>query len=65
MLLGDCTPLESDYDTKYAVPTVEELGVKISELHPCLYPGGETEALERLERVTQNEVTYFLAFILI
>lgn len=50
------SPVESDHNEKYGVPTLEELGVKPSDLNTCLYPGGETEALKRLEKVLQNEV---------
>ncbi|GBO23249.1 Cryptochrome-1 [Araneus ventricosus] len=52
---GRSTPVEDDHDVKYSVPTLKELNVNESELSPCLYPGGETEALARLERVTANE----------
>lgn len=34
----------------YDKPSYEELGVKESDLRPCLFPGGETEALSRLEK---------------
>lgn len=50
-----CSPVESDHDKKYGIPTLEELQIKPSVLNPCLYPGGESEALKRLERVLQNE----------
>ncbi|GFT22944.1 cryptochrome-1 [Nephila pilipes] len=49
------TPIENDYEIKYRVPTLKELNVDESELNPCLYPGGETEALKRLELVTSKE----------
>uniref|UniRef100_A0A1B6DMQ6 Photolyase/cryptochrome alpha/beta domain-containing protein n=1 Tax=Clastoptera arizonana TaxID=38151 RepID=A0A1B6DMQ6_9HEMI len=39
---------------KYLVPTLEELGVDDS-IGPCLYPGGETEGLERMERYIKKE----------
>ncbi|XP_055925205.1 cryptochrome-1-like isoform X2 [Argiope bruennichi] len=52
---GRNTPVDDDYDVKYSVPTLKEVNVNESELNPCLYPGGETEALARLERVTLNE----------
>ncbi|XP_054283598.1 cryptochrome-2-like [Macrosteles quadrilineatus] len=34
---------------KYLLPTLEKLGVDHSTMGPCLYPGGETEALRRME----------------
>lgn len=33
----------------YNVPTIEELGVDIASLQPAKFPGGETEALRRME----------------
>jgi cryptochrome len=41
--------------TCYAVPTLTELGVDESKCGPRLYPGGETEALKRLELKMGNE----------
>ncbi|KAG8434639.1 hypothetical protein GDO86_012849 [Hymenochirus boettgeri] len=43
------TPWKSSYDGKYSIPTLEELGQDPEKLGPHLYPGGETEALSRLE----------------
>lgn len=56
LCVDQCGPVENDHDEKYGVPTLEELGVNSSELNPCLYPGGETESLKRLEKSLQNEV---------
>ncbi|PRD32433.1 UNVERIFIED_CONTAM: Cry1 [Trichonephila clavipes] len=53
--MGLKTPIESDYEIKYRVPTLKELNVNESELNPCLYPGGETEALQRLEQMISKE----------
>ena len=36
-------------DDRYSPPSLEELGVSADQLEPCLFPGGETEALRRLE----------------
>ncbi|KFM80671.1 Cryptochrome-1, partial [Stegodyphus mimosarum] len=47
---GASTPVDSDYEEKYAVPTLEELKVNPEMLYPCLYPGGESEGMKRLER---------------
>ncbi|XP_068096418.1 cryptochrome-1-like [Hyperolius riggenbachi] len=44
-----CTPWKASYNEKYGVPTLEELGQDSSQLGPHLYPGGETEALRRLD----------------
>ncbi|XP_064455307.1 cryptochrome-1-like [Ornithodoros turicata] len=44
------TPLGADHDENYAVPTLAELGFDTENLKPAVWPGGETEALARLER---------------
>lgn len=36
---------------------LSELGVKEGELEPCLYPGGETEALARLKKYMERKVS--------
>lgn len=43
-----------DYDA-YKVPELESLGVDLADLGPCLYPGGETEALKRMSSKMKNE----------
>ncbi|XP_019345657.1 cryptochrome-1 isoform X2 [Alligator mississippiensis] len=43
-----CTPGRDNRDPKYEIPTLEELGQDPKEAGPCLYPGGESEALSRL-----------------
>ncbi|XP_076036319.1 (6-4)-photolyase [Oratosquilla oratoria] len=42
-------------DAVYDPPTLKELGVDESKLEPCLYPGGEVEALRRLELHMQRK----------
>ncbi|XP_037792441.1 cryptochrome-2-like [Penaeus monodon] len=42
-------------DPKYDPPTLKDLGVVESDLEPCLYPGGETEALKRLEKYMERK----------
>ena len=37
-------------NVSYDIPTLEELGVKSEDLEECLFPGGETEGLKRLEK---------------
>ncbi|XP_040019029.1 cryptochrome-1 [Gasterosteus aculeatus] len=44
------TPLSKDHDDKFAVPSLEELGFETEGLTTAVWPGGETEALMRLER---------------
>lgn len=47
---------------KYDIPTLEELGVDQSQLGLCLFPGGETEGLARLEKCLEKKVgiAYFI-----
>ncbi|KAL8572787.1 hypothetical protein ACOMHN_024963 [Nucella lapillus] len=50
-LLKDCkTPVAENHEDMYGVPSLADLGKKESECGPRLYPGGETEALERMDR---------------
>ncbi|CAO2581235.1 Cry1 [Lemmus lemmus] len=50
-VVGKCvTPLSDDHDEKYGVPSLEELGFDTDGLSSAVWPGGETEALTRLER---------------
>ncbi|KAF1433609.1 Cryptochrome-1, partial [Spheniscus demersus] len=44
------TPVSDDHDEKYGVPSLEELGFDTDGLPSAVWPGGETEALTRLER---------------
>lgn len=45
------------YDPKeHSVPTLEELKVDASALGPCLFPGGESEALRRMGESLKNTV---------
>ncbi|XP_020497566.1 cryptochrome-1b [Labrus bergylta] len=44
------TPISDDHDHKFGVPTLEELGFDTEGLSEAVWPGGETEALIRLER---------------
>ncbi|KAK0142484.1 Cryptochrome-1 [Merluccius polli] len=44
------TPLSDDHDDKFGVPSLEELGFDTEGLPSAVWPGGETEALTRLER---------------
>ena len=53
---GCSTPLHDDNDA-CQVPTLEQLGVAApDESSNTLFPGGETEALRRLEEHMQKEV---------
>ncbi|XP_041481476.1 cryptochrome-2-like isoform X1 [Lytechinus variegatus] len=46
---GVTTPVKPDHDSVYGVPSLEDLGLDASGLGPRLYPGGETEGLQRME----------------
>ena len=45
--------------SEYTIPTLEELGVDLKELGSNLYPGGESEALLRLEKYMKKQVIPF------
>uniref|UniRef100_A0A8C1QVA1 Cryptochrome circadian regulator 3a n=1 Tax=Cyprinus carpio TaxID=7962 RepID=A0A8C1QVA1_CYPCA len=50
-IMGSCvTPVSEDHGDKYGVPSLEELGFDIEGLPSAVWPGGETEALTRIER---------------
>ncbi|KAJ8360674.1 hypothetical protein SKAU_G00171990 [Synaphobranchus kaupii] len=49
--MGRCTtPVADDHSEKYGVPSLEELGFDTEGLASAVWPGGETEALTRIER---------------
>ncbi|XP_036386218.1 cryptochrome circadian regulator 3b isoform X2 [Megalops cyprinoides] len=49
--MGRCvTPVGDDHGDKYGVPSLEELGFDTEGLPSAVWPGGETEALTRIER---------------
>ena len=54
--LGILTPSSDKHDENYGIPTLEELGQDSSTLGPDLYPGGEQEALRRLDEYIQRTV---------
>lgn len=41
---------------KYLIPSLEEVGVDAKQLRPCIYPGGETEAVRRMEEHIARKV---------
>ncbi|CAG6021974.1 unnamed protein product [Menidia menidia] len=50
-IMGQCvTPISDDHGDKYGVPSLEELGFDTEGLPSAVWPGGETEALTRIER---------------
>ncbi|XP_041748173.1 cryptochrome-1 [Coregonus clupeaformis] len=49
--MGRCvTPVSDNHTDKYGVPLLEELGFDTEGLAPAVWPGGESEALTRIER---------------
>lgn len=44
------TRISKDHDRHYSVPSLEELGFKTEGLPPAVWKGGESEALERLNK---------------
>ncbi|XP_061076158.1 cryptochrome-1-like [Conger conger] len=49
--MGRCTtPVTDDHGDTYGVPSLEELGFDTEGLASAVWPGGETEALTRIER---------------
>ncbi|KTG05207.1 hypothetical protein cypCar_00004268 [Cyprinus carpio] len=56
-VMGKCTtPVTDDHDGKFGVPSLEELGFETDGLSSAVWPGGETEALTRLERHLERKV---------
>jgi cryptochrome len=49
-------PLNKTDWSRTDVPSLDELGVDVAQLLPCQYPGGETEALRRLEEHLARKV---------
>ena len=56
-----CTQPKTDSD-KYGVPTLEDLGKNSKDCGPVLFPGGETEALDRMERMMKKTVLKILLY---
>ena len=55
-VLDDCST-QFDDENDYKLPTLEELGIEMPEgSSSVLFPGGETEALRRLDEHMEKEV---------
>ncbi|MGH0173089.1 UNVERIFIED_CONTAM: hypothetical protein FKN15_064421 [Acipenser sinensis] len=55
--MGGCvTPVSDDHSDKYGVPSLEELGFDTEGLASAVWPGGETEALARIEHHLERKV---------
>ncbi|XP_042588957.1 cryptochrome circadian regulator 5 [Cyprinus carpio] len=53
---GVSTPSSEDHEEEFGIPTLEDLGLDTSSLGPELFPGGEQEALRRLDEHMQRTV---------
>ncbi|XP_008310578.1 cryptochrome-1b isoform X2 [Cynoglossus semilaevis] len=49
------TPISEGHNEKFGVPSLEELGFEMEGLTPAVWPGGETEALMRLESYLERK----------
>lgn len=47
------------HSDEHLVPTMKEMGLDESSIPLCKFPGGETEALKRLEKSLANKVSRF------
>uniref|UniRef100_A0A8B9H5K8 Cryptochrome circadian regulator 3b n=1 Tax=Astyanax mexicanus TaxID=7994 RepID=A0A8B9H5K8_ASTMX len=57
-LMGSCTtPVSANHQDKYGVPALEELGFDIEGLAPAVWPGGESEALARIENFERPKMS--------
>lgn len=51
---------QTSLSTGYEIPKLEELNIDLSSLGKDLFPGGETEALKRLAKYMNQQVSYEL-----
>lgn len=59
---GAMTPCSENHEKKYGIPTLEELGQDAAALGEEQFPGGEQEALRRLDKHMKTTVLCFLSF---
>lgn len=55
-------PEKEDVFGNLDAPTLAEFGIELSSLEPCLFPGGETEALKRMHD-NLGRIVYFILLI--
>lgn len=53
------TPYTDKHEKKYGIPTLEELGYDTASLSEEKFPGGEQEALKRLDEHMKRTVLWF------
>ncbi|KAM9376492.1 cryptochrome-2 [Pholidichthys leucotaenia] len=51
-----CTKIDDNHDKLYSIPSLQELGFKTDDLPPAVWPGGESEALDRLSKHLDKKV---------
>lgn len=56
MSTGVSTPCTENHEEEYGFPTMEELGHDPQLASPEVYPGGEQEALKRLDKYMDKPV---------
>ncbi|XP_066528064.1 cryptochrome circadian regulator 3b isoform X2 [Hoplias malabaricus] len=57
LMEGCVTPISDDHQEKYGVPALEELGFDTEGLAPAVWPGGESEALARIKRHLESDLS--------
>ncbi|XP_070686915.1 cryptochrome-2 [Pempheris klunzingeri] len=51
-----CTKIADNHDQLYSIPSLEELGFRTEGLSPAIWQGGESEALDRLNKHLDKKV---------
>lgn len=59
------TPSSENHEKEYGIPTLEELGLDTAPLGEDLFPGGEQEALRRLDEHMKRTVNQIHIYILL
>lgn len=63
LVLDIKTPFSEKREEKYGIPSLEELGLNTTSLGEELFPGGEQEALRRLdEHMTKTVLPHVRLF---
>lgn len=57
-------PSSENHDKEYGIPSLKELGLDTTTLGEELYPGGEQEALRRLDEHMKRTVNWLYIHIL-
>lgn len=57
------TPCSDNHEKTYGLPTLEELGHDTTALEEVLFPGGEQEALRRLDEHMKRTVSELYTYV--